>query len=376
MKTERMIKNFEDMVKIDSTSRKEGKYHEYLKKIFKDLGCSLYEDNISKTTGLGGNNLLFKFPGDARYDSIFFSCHTDTVSPGENIETQIKNDIIYSLGDTILAADDKAGIAAIIESLHILKENNIPHGPVEVVLSPGEEIGLLGSKEFDTNQLKSQYGFILDGAGKVGIITVASPTLMKLNIKVYGKAAHAGVEPEKGIPAINMVAEAISKIPSGRLDDKTTLNFGTIHGGVATNIVSEEVTVEMEIRSISHETCLTKEKEVITVFEQVVHSWGGKLEIESQLLSRGYEFSKDDKVVQLATIAIKNIGRDAHFEISGGASDANSFNEKGKECVTLSIGYEKIHTTEEFIPIEEMEATVKLLLALIENKVEDGNEIN
>lgn len=369
MKTKRMIDNFEEMVGINSVSKNEGEYHEYLKQVFEELGCLVYEDDSMKKTGLGGNNLLFRFPGNPRFEPIFFSCHTDTVAPGENIEIVIRDGIIYSLGDTILAADDKAGIAAIIEAFRRLKENGISHGPIEVVLSPGEEIGLLGSKEFDTEQLESQYGFILDSAGKVGTITMASPTLMKLNITIIGKSAHAGVEPEKGIPAINIASEAISKIPSGRLDEKTTLNFGTIHGGIATNIVSDEVVIEMEIRSISHETCLTKEQEVRNIFQQVVKAWGGKVSIDSQILSRGYEFTEEHEIVKFAMSATQKIGRKVKFEVSGGASDANSFNEKGKEAITLSIGYDKIHTLDENIVVKELEATVELILALIKDKV-------
>lgn len=369
METNRIVESFKEMVAINSTSKQEGEYHAYLKRIFSELGCEVAEDNSSKTTGLGGNNLVFTLVGDDRYEPIFFSCHTDTVPPGENIKAVIKDNVLYSDGETILAADDKAGIAAIIEAILQIKEQDLPHGTIEVVLSPGEEIGLVGSKAFDTAGLKAHYGFVLDSAGKVGIITVASPTLMKLKITLHGKAAHAGVEPEKGISAITMAATAISQIPSGRLDEKTTLNFGIIKSGTATNIVAEEAYIEMEIRSISHDVCMAKEAEVQAVFKAVAEQFGGTVSIDSEMLSKGYEFDKTDEGVKKAIAALQHMGREATLEISGGGSDANSFNEKGKEALTLSIGYEKIHTVDEYIPIEELEATADLVLALIHNQV-------
>ncbi|MDQ0361880.1 M20/M25/M40 family metallo-hydrolase [Breznakia pachnodae] len=371
MKNKRLINNFSEMVEISSVSKFEGTYHEYLKKLFQELGCEMYEDNTQEKTGLGGNNLVFTLSGKENYEPIFFSCHTDTVEPGENIKVAIDNDIIYSAGDTILAADNKAGIAALIEAIKQLKEQNLPHGTIEIILSPGEEIGLIGSQAFDVSKLKSNYGYVLDSAGKVGNITIASPTLIKMNFQINGKSAHAGLEPEKGVSAITIAANAIAKIKTGRLDSKTTVNVGTIKGGVATNVVADKTVVELEIRSISHDTCLSKEKEIRNTFEDMTYQLGGTIDVESNILCEGYEFNVENTVVKKALEAVRHIGRQPEFEISGGGSDANSFNTKGKETLNLSIGYEKIHTTEEYIPISELQATVDLVLALVQNQTRE-----
>jgi len=371
MVNKRVIDSFCEMVSIQSISKFEGDYHKYLIDIFENLGCNVHEDNTKEKTNLGGNNLVITLEGDKYIEPIFFSCHTDTVDANEKIRPIIKNDIIYSLGDTILAADNKAGIAALIEAIIQIKESKLPHGTIEIVLSPGEEIGLIGSKAFDVSNLKSHYGFVLDSAGKVGAITLASPTLVKMNIEITGKSAHAGLEPEKGVSAIMIAANAMSQIPTGRLDSQTTINFGTIHGGSSTNVVAQKCVVELEIRSISHEIYMKKVQEIRKVFEMNAAKNGGRVLVNSEVLCKGYEFNKEDEVVKKAMKAICQIERQPKFEIHGGGSDANSFNEKGKEVINLSIGYEKIHTSDEYIPIEEIEATVKLILALVQNQVEN-----
>ncbi|MBP1044282.1 M20/M25/M40 family metallo-hydrolase [Vagococcus sp. BWB3-3] len=365
MSQERLINTFIELVKIDSESKNEGRFQQFLKERFAQLGLETIEDQSMEKTGLGANNLLCRLPGIVEAEPIFFSCHVDTVTPGVGISPIIKEDAIFSDGTTILGADDKAGIAIMIEVIERLKEQKLPHGVLEFVLSPGEEIGLVGANAFDVSQLESDIGFVLDNGGPVGSITVASPTLVGIETTIKGKTAHAGLEPEKGVSAITIAAKAISKMRLGRINSETTANIGSIHGGTATNIVADEVKVTAEARAISHSECESQVSHMIDQFSESANVLGGEARSVTDVKSVGYRLTDDHRTVRLATQAIMAVDRLVTYDVSGGGSDANVFNAKGKETANLSIGYEKIHTVNEYIPTKELETATNMVLHLV-----------
>lgn len=365
MSTERVVETFFELVKIDSESNHEGKFQDYLIRKFKALGREVIEDNTKAETGLGANNVIARLPGNVEAEAMFFSCHIDTVPPGRNIQPVIRDKIIYSEGATILAADDKAGIAVMIELVELIRDKKMKHGTLEFVLTPGEEIGLVGVAALEMGLLVADFGFVLDSGGPVGSITVASPSLYGIEIAIKGQTAHAGLEPEKGVSAIEIASKAIAKMKLGRIDEETTANIGTIHGGVASNIVADDVKISAEARSISHEVCEAQVKHMIDLFENTARELGGSATATTDLKSKGYKLAKESKTVRLAAQAIKKIGRTPAYDISGGGSDANVFNAKGKETANLSIGYESVHTVHEHIPVSELEKSVELVCQLV-----------
>ncbi|MDA9470547.1 M20/M25/M40 family metallo-hydrolase [Enterococcus sp. 5H] len=365
MSQERLVNTFIELVKIDSESKNEGRFQAFLKEKFSGLGLEVFEDQTMEQTGLGANNLLCRLAATAQAKPLFFSSHVDTVTPGIGIKPVVKDGTIYSDGTTILAADDKAGIAIMLELLERIKEQDLPHGVLEFVLSPGEEIGLVGANAFDVSQMEAEIGFVLDNGGPVGSITVASPTLVGMDVTITGTTAHAGLEPEKGVSAIEIAAKAIAQMKLGRLDQETTANIGTINGGSATNIVAEEVKITAEARGISHEVCEDQVAHMLGLFEKTAEEFGGAVTATTDVKSVGYRLTEENETVKLATKALANVGRSATYDVSGGGSDANVFNANGKETANLSIGYEKIHTVHEFIPIAELEKAVELVSKLI-----------
>ncbi|RVU54410.1 M20/M25/M40 family metallo-hydrolase [Anaerosphaera multitolerans] len=367
MNKNRLVNTFMNLVRIDSESKNEGKFHEYLKNRCKEIGLQTYEDNTKKETGLGAGNLLCTLEANSDLPPLMFCCHTDTVQPGIGIKPFIDNEIIYSEGNTILAADDKAGIAAILEMITVLQETNINHGKIELLFTPGEEIGLLGISAFDMTKLESKYGYVLDSAGPVGGILMASPNLYFIEATFHGKAAHAGVEPELGASAIQMAAKSISKMKLGRVDQLTTSNIGTIKGGIATNVVPETAHLTAEIRSISEDQCYALLSEMKQIMYSAAREFNGSVEINTKKLSTGYQLKDSSYVVNLAGDAFNQLNIPIDQQISGGASDANVLNANGIETVNLAIGYEKIHTTEEFIPIAELEKITNVAIYLATN---------
>ena len=148
----------------------------------------------------------------------------DTVEPGRGIKPKIDGDRIVSGGTTILGGDAKAGVSVILEALESIREDDASHLPLEVVLTREEELALRGAKNLDMSMIRSKEAIVFDGEGPVSRITSASPTYIGFDIEITGRAAHAGVEPEKGISAIRIASELVNQLPNGRLDQETTFN--------------------------------------------------------------------------------------------------------------------------------------------------------
>ncbi|MBW3113442.1 MULTISPECIES: tripeptidase T [Bacillaceae] len=365
---ERLLNEFLELVQIDSETKEEAEIAKVLTKKFSDLGVEVFEDDTMGETGHGAGNLICTLKGNKEgVDTIYFTSHMDTVVPAKGVKPTLKEDgYIYSDGTTILGADDKAGLATMLESVRVLKENNISHGDIQFIITVGEESGLVGAKALDSSLVKAKYGFALDSDGKVGNIIVAAPTQAKVKATIYGKTAHAGVAPEKGVSAITIAAKAISKMPLGRIDEETTANIGRFEGGKATNIVCEQADILAEARSLVPEKMEAQVEKMKTAFTSVAEEMGGKAEVEVQVMYPGFKFKDGDEVVEVAKRAAKKIGRPSELLTSGGGSDANVIAGFGVPTVNLAVGYEEIHTKSERMPVEELNKLSEMVVAIIQ----------
>ncbi|WP_117169290.1 M20/M25/M40 family metallo-hydrolase [Paraliobacillus sediminis] len=365
---DRLIEEFITLVQIDSETKEENEIVEVLRKKFTDLGLDVVEDDSKNKTGHGAGNLICTLKGNnaTDTDTIYFTSHMDTVVPGKGIKPSIVDGYIVSDGTTILGADDKAGLAAIIEAIRLLKEKNISHGEIQFVITAGEESGLVGAKELDTNLLKAKFGYAIDSDGVVGDIIVAAPTQAKVVAIVKGKTAHAGVAPEKGVSAITIASKAIAKMPLGRIDDETTANIGRFEGGQKTNIVCDYVEILAEARSLDPAKLEIQVQKMKNAFEDAATEMGGKVEVESTIMYPGYKQVDGDHVVEIAKRAAKRIGRNSTLKTSGGGSDANIIAGFGIPTVNLAVGYENIHTTNERMPVKDLIKVTEFIVSIIE----------
>lgn len=362
---ERLVNEFLELVKVDSETGEEKKISEVLKRKFAALGLKIEEDDAKAITGHAANNLICTLPGNAAGTPIYFGSHMDTVFPGKNITPSVAGGWIVSDGTTILGSDDKAGLSAILEALKVIQEERLSHPDVQVVVTVGEESGLLGAKALNTSLVKAEYGFALDSDGPVGDIIIAAPYQTKLTVDLFGKTSHAGIAPEKGISAITMAAKAIARMPLGRIDKETTANIGRFEGGKATNIVCDYVRVLAEARSQVQAKMETQVRRMTDAFVKTAEEMSGKAVVQTDFMYPGYRFSGNDAIVQIAARAVEAIGRTPHLLSSGGGSDANVICGKGIPTINLGVGYEKIHTTRERMSIAELEKTSELVLSLI-----------
>ncbi|USB34706.1 M20/M25/M40 family metallo-hydrolase [Paenibacillus sp. YPG26] len=365
---DRVINLFLELVQINSETGQEREIADVLTKKFKDLGLVVTEDDSAAVTGHGAGNLIATLKGNglAQADPLLFTCHMDTVAPGTGIKPVIGEDgWIRSDGTTILGSDDKAGVAALIELIEVIQENQIPHGDIQFVITAGEESGLMGARALDAKHLNARYGFALDSNGEVGSICVAAPTQARIEIEIFGRSAHAGVNPEDGISAIQVAGKAIARMNLGRIDQETTANIGKFEGGGATNVVTDYVKLYAEARSIVHE----KVEQQIAGMKQALDSacldYGATGKMNSTIIYPAFNHTEEEPVVQLAKKAASRLGLSGRTFHSGGGSDANIFNGLGIPTVNLAVGYENIHTTSERIKADDIVKAAELVLEIV-----------
>jgi tripeptide aminopeptidase len=289
----------------------------------------------------------------------------DTVTPGCGIKPQLDGDgYIRSDGTTILGSDDKAGLAAIFEAIEVLKERQIPHGTIRFAITAGEESGLCGARNMQPGLLQADFGFALDCNGKVGDMAVAAPTQASIHIVFEGKSAHAGINPEEGISAIQVAAKAIARMKLGRIDSETTANIGRFAGGGATNIVCDRAELFAEARSLAQPKLAAQIAAMKEACESAAADYSARVDFTSKIIYPAFRHDEHSPVVKLASRALQGIGRKPRLQHSGGGSDANVFNGIGIPTINLAIGYEHIHSTKEQIPLEELVKTAELVVRL------------
>jgi len=369
---DRLGETFKFLVEIDSISKEEATISSEIRKILESLGAETVVDSAGDKIGGNSGNLIAKFKGNRQATPLLLNAHMDTVEPGKGITAVLKEGIFTSDGTTILGADDKSAIAIILETIKIIQENDLPYGPIEIVLTVCEEIGLLGAKHLDLRLIESEYGYALDATDTEGIVTRA-PSANRLEFKIHGKDAHAGAAPEKGINAISLASKAIAKLEIGRIDHETTCNIGMIEGGMAINIVPNLVTVKGETRSHDEEKLSKITNEIVSSFKEVVENYkeasfnDGLPRLEVYVEN---DFSRtfipdEHPVVSLACKAAENLGRKMVAKTTGGGADANILFGKGIVTGVLGTGMRDMHTVRESVRLDDMVKTVELLLEII-----------
>jgi tripeptide aminopeptidase len=362
---ERIVSAFLELVRIPSLTFYEKALVEYLAEELRVLGCEVSIDRTGEVIGGDSGNLIARLPGEPGKPAVMFAAHLDTVEPGTAIKPLARKDIIFSDGTTILGADDKAGIAAIMEMLRAVVEDKILHGDIEVVLTVAEEKGLLGAKNLDLSLLHARSGYVLDSNGTVGKVVGRAPSQNTIKVMFKGRSAHAGVCPEQGINAIQAASIAIAGMKLGRLDEETTANIGVIQGGRAGNIVPEEAKVTGEARSLNPDKLQNVTDEMVRCFQAGAKEVGAAVDIEVIREYDSFILTERDAVVRTALEAMRRLEIKPELVSTGGGSDTNVFNKKGISAVNLSVGAEDVHSTREHIAVDDLVMAARLLVETV-----------
>lgn len=361
---ERLLSTFLEYVQIDSESTHEGAIAARVAEDLKAIGCEVYVDNSGEKTGSETGNLYCTLPGNAEGEPILFAAHMDTVVPGVGVEPVIEDGVIRSKGDTVLGGDDKSGIAAIVEALRTIVEKDLPHPTIEGLFTVCEEVGLRGSRHMDYSRITARKAAVLDSSGDAGKIITAAPGQYKLNVSIIGRRAHAGVAPEEGISAIQVLCEAVSNMKLLRIDEETTANIGTISAQYATNIVAERAELIGECRSRRDDKLEAQGRHMMDCLQAACDKYGAALEGGLTKSYSAYSYPEDDPFVQEVMDACRRAGLEPSLAASGGGSDANNMSANGLKALVLGTGMTKVHTVQEEITVKNLEDTAALVLAM------------
>jgi tripeptide aminopeptidase len=333
-----------------------------------DLGLDVDEDDAGERIDSTAGNLLASIEPTAEGGTPLFLCaHLDTVPPDGPLEPVVDDHgVVRNAGGTILGADNKAAVASMLEAVRRVLAERRPHAGIELLFTPKEEIGLLGAAAFDHSRLRARVGYVYDMAAPIGDVILGAPHSHSMRVRFHGRAAHSGMYPEEGRSAIAAAAKAISDFRLGRLDADTTANVGLIEGGTAGNIVPESCTFLAEARSHDERKLADVVQEMLDAVTFAAGLEECEVETEVHKSYRGYRFKRDDVAVRIAADALAASGFEPRFELTGGAADANVFNERGLACVNLANGMTDIHTPDERIAVADLEAMVGVTLALVE----------
>ena len=355
-----VLDTFLALVRIDSLSGDEGAVAERLRGYLKDAGCQVWSDPagnlLARRAGQGAGSTL---------PPLLLSAHMDTVEPGHGIQPRIVDGVVRSDGTTILGADDKAGVAAILTALRQTNGKGSSCCPVEVAFSVQEEVGLIGAKHLDLTQLASKTAIVMDSAGPVGSIVARAPSQDTMTIEITGQASHAGVAPEQGVSAVVVAARAIASMRLGRIDSETTANIGVIRGGMATNIIPAHVTMRGEARSLDEGRLKAQTAHMRECFETAAHELGAKVDFWVERSYASINLSPDSAVVRRVSRAMAAIGVEASLISTGGGSDANIFMGAGIETANLGFGMMRPHSVDEHIAVADLRQAALILTAIL-----------
>ncbi len=367
-----IVNYFLSLVQVDSESKNELEIALKISRDLEDLGAKVTFDDTTSFTGSNTGNLYAFIEGDESLEPVLLSAHLDTVVPGKNVTPVIKDGIIFSDGSTILGSDDKSGVAQIIFGVKELLLSGKPHPPIEILFTVCEEIGLLGVQNADLSLFRSKQCMVLD-THDIGTILIGAPSQNNLFINVRGKKAHAGTDPDKGINAILVASDAITKIPLGRIDEETTSNIGTINGGEATNIIPDNIYLKGEIRSHSDKQLDVITDKVTQVFRDTAANYkvgdtSATVDIKVEKNYSSFYIDESDFLLNVAKKASQALGMNPLTYKGGGGSDANIFNKKGIGSIVLGTGMNDVHTTDENIKVSDLEQGaqwIKLILIML-----------
>ena len=357
---------FLELAALPSPPGEERAVADVVLRYLRGLGLEPDEDDAGPRVGSTIGNIYARVEATAPGPPLFFCAHLDTVPASGPLEPVLEDGVVRNAGGTILGADNKSAVAAMLEGVRRVLAENRPHAGIELVFTPKEEVGLQGAAAFEHERLYAQLGYVYDQAAPIGEIILGAPWAQALDVTFHGRASHAGMFPEEGRSAIQAAAKAIADLRLGRVDEETTANVGVITGGAAVNIVPEWCTFQAEVRCHNERKLSEIVQEMLDACSFAATATECEVETELRKSYNGYRLKRDEDVVRLAARALERCGCEPRYALSGGGADANVFNDRGRRCVNMANGMVDIHTPDERIALADLDTMVEVTLALIE----------
>jgi tripeptide aminopeptidase len=362
---ERLHETFVELCRIESPSGRERACADWVSARLSGMGLEVLEDSSAPAVGSDAGNLLARIPGSSP-ESVLLCAHMDTVPLAAPVEPVLVEGAWENAHEGILGADNKSAVAVILELARRFTNGAVPPVGIELLFTVCEETSLSGSAEFDVTRLHSAFGYVFDHATPIGEVVVASPTHYRILAELRGRAAHAGVRPEEGRSAVVAAARAIAAMRLGRLDDATTANVGMIEGGSAINVVPERCRIVAEVRSLDEERAAAVTTETVDHLQDAADAGECDLDLQVERMFRGYRTKPRAPQLAAAERALRACGYEPRQILSGGASDANSFEAAGLPCTCLADGTERNHEPGERISAQSLEELLEIAIAIVD----------
>ncbi len=366
MNQERLVQTFLTLGIIDSVSGNELHVARDIQSRLHSLGIQSSMDDAGTSFGGNAGNILARMEGTIDVPPVLLCAHMDTVQSTKGLKHIRENGIIKSDGTTILGGDDRSGVAIILEIVQTLGEQQIPHGPIEMLFTVCEEAGMHGAKNIKRSDVEAPYCFVFDCQASPGAYIVEAPGAVAFDVAVHGQSSHAAVSPEKGIHAIQIASRAIAHLKLGRWANTGMLNIGTIHGGTSINVIPDRVDITGETRNADEHELKSQMEYIRTTFETAASEIGGKVKIDFKEKYHGYSFSENDPIIRIARKSIEAAGLIPTPMKYPGGSDANVLNRKGIPTLNLGVGFKNAHSFQECIDVRHLVIAADIGLKIVE----------
>lgn len=341
---------------------------------------AIASDQAFKKSPIPGTvgNLALRLPGTVRAPRRMLSAHMDSVPLCAGARPVRKGGrIVAADRHTALGGDDRTGCAVLLATALAILEQGLPHPPLTFLWTVQEEAGLHGAHFVNVPMLKKPaLAFNFDG-GAAHRLKLGATGGYRMFVSIEGIASHAGMHPENGVSAIAIAALAIADLVAGgwhglieKGKSRGTSNVGVIHGGHATNVVTDRVDIKAEARSHDPKFRARIISEMERAFKHaaatLTNASGakGSVKIDGRLDYESFHLDRTEPCVAAAVAAIEAQGLAPEYSIANGGLDANWLTANGFPCVTLGCGQHDIHTVDEYVEIDEFATACRVALRL------------
>lgn len=362
MNRERLFQRFVRYITCASESFHERDFCRMMEQELLALGLQVERQEIGAQIGSDGWNIHAFLPGTG--EPLLLCAHLDTMPPGVGIQPVLENGDIHSAGDTILAADDKAGIAALMEAVTMLVETSAAHRPVEILLTLCEEVGMLGAKYADYNAIRSKEAVVLD-FDAVGTLVNRSPAFMRLYFEIHGKAAHAGLAPDEGVNALKAAADAIAAIDCGFVGEQSVQNIANFRAPGLTNAVCSFAAFDAEIRSYEETILQQLMADMQAKVARACEKAGATYTLRTERVSDALYVPEDHPLIGALCRAMEACGVTPSVERTFGGCDATWLAANHIAAINIGVGMEGAHSVQEHIALSDLESVTQILLRLL-----------
>lgn len=283
-----------------------------------------------------------------------------------HLKDQIGNDIVTASGTTLLGADNKAGLAEIMDAAqHLIDHPEIEHGTIRILFTPDEEIGR-GVDKADMEKLGARFGYTVDGEQR-GSLEDETFSADAATITIYGVSAHPGFAKGKLENAVKIAGEILAALPKDRLSPETTEGRqGFIHP-VSVNGIAEKATIQFIVRDFTEAGLEQHEAELKSVMNAVIAQYPGsraELAIKEQYRNMKKVLDQHPEVVAHAKEAIRRAGMDPIASSIRGGTDGSRLSFMGLPCPNIFAGEHAFHSKHEWVAVQDMEKAVETLVHL------------